>query len=315
MTDLPPPVVLAVTSWDTPCGIANHTDQMLRSLVGVRYRYPSAESLDPNWVLGELDQFTVCWINHHDALHSRWRVEHLHALRAAGKRIVVTWHDTQAAGNSDKAKAFCEAADVFVVHEPVTDLPGSIWLRQGVHRGVEPWAYDFPPHVPILGTVGFSQGWRAFDQLAAVTADCGWGLVILSCNATAAEENRWRETNPTLRCTRRWLDTSEVVARLTGCDATVFVHQCANTGTSGTIRLGIAARKPVIAMESKQYRDLKESEYAGCIEWCEDFEELGWLLGQIRIQRTDPLTVRLATADSWERQGRRYAELLRGDTL
>lgn len=308
------PTVLAVTSTGV-CGIADHTDQMLSSLIGVAFLTPSADSLDPTWVLHRTDLFTVCWINHHDALHSRWTVADVESLKLASKRVVVTWHDSKPDGNSEKAKAFCALADAFLVHEPVADLPGSIYLRQGIHRGMSPWQYLFPMHQPILGTVGFNQGWRAFDRLAEVTAENGWALVILSCNATAADEARWREKNPSLYCERRWLATSQVVAHLTGCDATAFVHQCANNGTSGTIRLGIAARKPVIALESKQYRDLKESEYSGCIEWCEDFEELGWLLGQVRIQRTDPLVVRLATADSWERQGRRYAELLRGETL
>lgn len=322
-------LVLLATSWDTRCGIADYAAHWKTAVEAADrsiYVAPSSVALDPDLALNLVHNlgYGWVWLNHHDALHSRWAPEHAVAVKEAGAHLGVTYHDTREgtadAPNSPKAKALCELADAFVVHEPTADLPGAILIRQGVHRGVGPWTYDRSsegwlayPQQPILGTVGFNQGWREFDQLARLTEEAGWGLVILSNNATVEDEARWRELNPALYCVREWLPTAQLVSLLAGCDATAFVHQCANTGTSGAIRLGLAARKPVVAVKSRQYRDLYLSQWGGGVHWCDRLEAVPDVLDRVPIGRVSTWIARAAERDSWRRQGLRYARLLRGE--
>lgn len=317
--------ILLVTSWNTPCGIADFSQQWQENVQAVDRSVivtPSAEALDPAWALERLEGYAWVYLQHHDALHSRWQPEHIIEIHRRGIRVGVEYHDTFdgiTAPNSHKARSLNALADAFVVHEPVADLEGAVLIRQGVHAGVRPFDWRKAgvdagvlayPNQPILGTVGFNQGWREFGKLAELTARCGWALVLLSNNATAEDEAVWRATNPYLFCARQWLPAGQLVSFLAGCDATCFIHQCANAGTSGAIRLGLAARKPVIAGESRQYRDLRAAEGNSLIRWCAGLGDLQDVLGTIPIQPVDPGIVFLAARDAWTVAGRRYAELL-----
>ncbi len=72
-----------------------------------------------------------------------------------------------------------------------------------------------------------------------------------------------------------FVERRSVVAWLTACDATAFLYLNANTGTSGAIRMGIAARRPMLATDPdvcRQFRDLKDvglSTGSG-ISWLDD---------------------------------------------
>src|SRR5207244_7148682 len=111
-----------------------------------------------------------------------------------------------------------------------------------------------PP--PILGTAGFNFPWKNFDRLAQVTAGAGWAYLVCSNNATEADEKRWTKANPYTYVIRGFQPTAAIVGALMGCDATCWPYECANSGTSGAIRLGRAARTPVIAWNTRQFRDL-----------------------------------------------------------
>lgn len=326
--------VLMATSWNAVCGISDFARQAIDALweadTSIQIT-PYAEALDPLWVAEQIwlgdgrdgrtgrlsrQPVDVLWLNYHLGLHSRWTPEAVNrVVGILGCRLLITQHDTRGEAEPDPLLvALHDLADAYVVHEPVIGLPKAILIRQGVHRGVEPILHERVAYSnqPVLGTVGFNQGWRQFDELARITADAGWALMILSCNATDADEARWRALNPHLLCERRWMPTSELVARLSDCDATAFVHACANTGTSGTIRLGIAARKPVFAVLGRQYRDLREDSDPSPIRWLDAVERLPIVLRGTLQWKCCPGIVGLAARDSWANQGRKYAEILKG---
>ena len=239
--------VLLVTSWDTSCGIAEHS-RLLKEYVeradpGIEI-IPSAEALDPDWALTmSRADWGLIHLNHHDALHSRWTPAHVQAIEEAGTPVVVTFHDTTA-GVSDqpssaKLKAFTQVASSTIVHEPVGDIKAIYW-RQGVPdapRYQRPLEWEKPPCLypqqPILGTVGFNFPWKNYDRLCQLTQEVGWGLILLANNATPADVDRWQGLNPACLAVPGFLSTNEVLGYLSACDATVFAYECANTGTSG----------------------------------------------------------------------------------
>lgn len=316
--------VLAVTPWGGACGIANYAASLLEAVQQADPAIvfePRPEALDPVWVFDELARAAVgvIWLNYHRGLHSRWTPEAVQHLQAHGVKVLITFHDTYGEREPDPlTRDLYTTAEAFVVHEPCVALPRAHVIRQGVPDWQSPYRYDRSPQSwcgrrPLLGTCGFNFPWKNFDRLAAVTAEAGWAYLVLSNNATDADAARWLATNPHSMIIQGVLSTAGMVGYLAGCDATAFPYECANSGTSGAIRLGLAARKPVLAFaHCRQFRDLfGDADAAGAIRWAMDWRGLGRSLRSLDLQRVDPGIVYLAERDAWTRQGQRYATLFR----
>lgn len=335
--------VLLVTS-EGACGIAEHS-ALLKAAVEAADPtieiVANAEALDPMEV--SLHGYDLVHLNYQAALHSRWRPDQIEYSRREFKiPFVLTYHDT-GVPNSDQCKALHAVADAFVVHEPAEDLPGAIYWRQGVpamqprvvygadasFRGgalalpVQPnrdFCFKQYSAQPVLGTVGFPFPWKNYDLLATVTAAAGWALVLLAPTATPAQVSSWQRANPYTLVRTDFVPREAVVAHLAGCDASAFLYTCANTGTSGAIRQGLAARKPVLAAPPgvcRQFRDLAlaygdPSTRSSPITWVvPEPDRLVLALRQLAIGRVDPNVAFVAEQDSWARLGARYAGLYR----
>lgn len=291
--------VFLVTS-EGPCGIAEHSAYLREALApfdDIQLRGNPA-SLDPAWLftttMSPMPQ--IVHLNYHAALHSRWQPQHVEDLQTHGIKVVITYHDT-GVPNSQQCRDLYAVADAFVVHEPCKDLPKAHYWRQGIPGRQLPYAY-LETRRPIVGTVGFDFPWKNFSLLAEAAALAGWSHEIIGG-------------------TDQFLPREDVVARLSGCDATAFLYNCHNTGTSGAIRQGIAARKPVIASRfpfGRQFRDLQEDDLGNrVITWVEPtLEQVVEALSRVKIAPLDAGMVRLAERDSWARLGQKYAQLYRG---
>lgn len=332
--------VLLVTTWNAVCGISEHSAMLKEAVEGVdpEIRLTPWDRLHPEQARGQdgAIPFPIIHLNYHAALHSQWTADWIRQFQAVGQKVLVTYHDT-GVPNSDQAKTICAAADAFVVHEPYDDLerenrglPKGHYWRQGVPDWQAPMQYNddlrsWRGRRPIVGTVGFPFPWKNYDLLCEASALAGWATLLLAPNATPAQVDRWRTLNPATLVETTFIPREAVVAHLAGCDATAFLYSCANTGTSGAIRQGIAARKPLLALSGcRQFRDLDEdiapSRYRyrhNGIVWLPDGTPQGVAeaLQQVPIQRVDPGIVALAARDSWARLGAKYAALYRELTV
>lgn len=312
--------VLLVTTWGIPCGIAEHSAYLKEA---VEAADPDIElvpepNLDPQTTLTM--PYPVVHLNYHAALHSQWTPEWIHLHQAHGVKVLVTYHDT-GVPNSDQCKAICAAADCAVVHEPFDDLEGNVhYMRMGVPGWVPPATFDrslssWCGRRPILGTIGFPFPWKNYDTLALITVELGWALLLIAPNTTDEDKARWEAANPYSLAYQQFAHRVDVAHLLAGCDATAFCYTCANTGQSGAVLQGIAARKPVIAFSTcRQFRALFADKLGRtAITWCERFEDVKFALAHfIRIERVNPAIVALAEQDSWAKVGQQYAELYRG---
>src|SRR5204863_6967412 len=205
-------------------------------------------------------------------------------------------------------------ADAFIVHEPCVGLHGAIYWRQGVPEaeGLLGRLHVQYPSRPILGTVGFDFPWKNYTLLAQLTAKYGWGLQICVPEITKERQAELEAINPWTQFALN-LPTREVIATLAECDATAFLYVCANSGTSAAIRLGIAARKPLIAFSTcRQFRDLLLDPFGSvAISWATTVEEVEIRLRTTNLSRFDTCVTALAEQDSWRHLGRQYANLYR----
>lgn len=320
--------VLLVSTWNTACGIAEHAAYLKESVEATDSEIQVdvlAEALNPGWIAFQCERadFPIIHLNYQAALHSRWTPTEIKQYRSRGHRVVVTFHDT-GVPNSDLCKAIVDAADVTIVHEPAEDLPAEKirYWRMGVPGWSYPHVFDMsirtkPTHDqwcgcrPILGTIGFPFPWKNYDELARVTAAAGWALLLIAPNATIEQQVRWHELNPYIHVIPEFVPRNRAISLLAGCDATAFCYVCHNTGQSGAILQGIAARKPVIALSTcRQFRALLQDDLgAEAIRWATTFDDVAWHLRHTTIARVDPATVALAEQDSWTRLGHKYAAL------
>lgn len=316
----PPLRVLLATTWGIACGISEHAFYLKQAVEAADPTIeviPVPGALDPDRVDHTRGgNWDLLHLNYHAALHSRWTPKHILDARASGvyKGVVTTYHDT-GVPNSDQCKAVCAVSDAAVVHEPFDDLEGEIYYWR---MGVPEVAGQDRPHPlsgsrPVLGTVGFNFGWKCYDELARVTEKVGWALCLIAPNATPEDEARWKTINPWVDVISGFLDRESVVLVLKTCDATAFTYVCHNTGQSGAILQGIAAKKPVIALKTcRQFRALYDDPLARhALIWCETFEEVAAHLGNLQLTRLDPMTNQLAHQDRWSEVGKRYAALYR----
>lgn len=315
--------VLLVTTWDTPCGIAEHSALLKQAVEGADsgITVEPFPHLHPVALLGALPanaQRTVgvVHLNYHAALHSQWTPAEIRILQETGYKVLVTYHDT-GVPNSQQAKDVCAAADAFVVHEPYDDLEGhGHYWRQGVPDWQPPTLFDHRGVTgprPIVGTVGFPFPWKNYDLLCEASAQAGWATVLIAPKATPEQIAGWRARQPHLIVYDQFVRRETVVSLLSGCDATVFVYANANTGTSGAIRQGIAARKPVLASAYPINRQVRDLSANGAIRWLSalDVDTVALNLSLVPIQRVDPGIVALAHRDSWTGLGTKYAQLYR----
>ncbi len=324
--------VTLVSTWDIPCGISEHSAYLKAAIEAAdpNIQIGIEVNLHPNAVLApripiweERPDWMV--LNYHAALHSQWHPEHVRHVQAQGSRVLVVYHDT-GIPNSDQCLALHAVADAFIIHEPAQDLPGAIYLRQGIPD----WA-TLPIYVckgdgrsltggrcPVVGTIGFPFSWKNYDLLLQGAALAGWGVLLIAPGATLEQQVHWHDLNPEIRVIPEFTPRNEAVALLSGCDATAFLYANANTGTSGAIRQGIATRKPVIATAlgiCRQFTDLYlDAVGHSAIRWMNSLgvEDVAEKLASTLPLPFDPAVVRLAHQDSWATQGARYAQILRG---
>lgn len=319
----PPLRVLLATTWGIACGISEHAFYLKQAVEAADPTIeviPVPGALDPDRVDHTRGgNWDVLHLNYHAALHSRWTPKHILDARASGvyKGVITTYHDT-GVPNSDQCKAVCAVSDAAVVHEPFDDLEGEIYYwRMGVpeSRDAVGDPHSRQSDYPILGTVGFPFPWKCYDELCRVTAKVGWGLMLLAPSPTLTDITRWYGLNPLVEVETRFQPRDQVLADLRTCDATAFTYVCHNTGQSGAILQGIAAKKPVFALSTcRQFRALYDDRLGNrSICWISTFEELAHQLsdGMLHMGRLDVQTAALAHQDRWSEVGKRYSALYR----
>lgn len=328
------------------CGIAEHSRMLINSLPEVAFH------LDPAWLdpqafaaVNPIEQrYDVVHLNYHRGLHSRWTPEVLRTF--PDLRFVITFHDTYEVQPDGLAWDLLACPNVrgMVVHEPC-DLWDEYELKLGgvlpAHYGenrhkVHYWRQPCPDPLgrgsvassplfakdtwrPTLGTLGFDFPWKNYDLLARATGELGWNLLILG-EVTPERRNALAALNKRTFFEGYEPETWQAVAKLAACDATAFLYTCANSGTSGAIRVGMTAGKPLVAAKGcRQFRDLEGAKDGWPITWIEPTEQgLHRLLTGLSMPHFTQMPqgfhlglIALAHANSWEKIGPKYAVLYR----
>jgi hypothetical protein len=337
--------VLLVTSDRDQCGVREYG----RFLKGAVEKADEGIEIDefPDTGPGEVGRaegYDVLHLNHHAALHSRWKREIIERLQGQDCPVVVTQHDTFETAEIMRERNFEDfrGANLLVVHEPVEGLQTQGLMRghmkevgafrAGAHLGVKYLRQPVPAHLwtfrrprthpkwrGVLGLCGFDFPWKGFEPAIRGTREADWGCLLFSPNITIDRAEELQQMHPTgLQIIPGWSSAGDIVKSLSACDATAFLYSTGNSGTSGAIRLGLAARRPLLATPGcRQHRDLAQS-VAGsrAITWIQPrvkdvADELGLLEAKPYWETRQRRIEELAEGDSWAQAGEVYAQAYR----
>lgn len=332
--------VLFVTSPNPECGIWEHGEMLREALERVAPEF-SLTTIGPEEGLrisrnpGALWDYHLVVVNHQANLHAAWTphvTRELMTPERAGMPVVVIQHDTFETREIMLGRGlpdFVGACSRLIVHERVGNLafPGVHYIRQGIYTPIAELPPPAPPAAlspavrPTVGTVGFPFPWKNYDLLCKCARAAGWNVLLIAPGATVEQCVEWQGifegAESTLEIVPQFLPREEVMQRLAACQATAFLYQTGNSGTSGAIRMGFAARRPVIAFKNRQVLDLLATAVGRrAAMWCESEDAVVQALQELAgdaetwIARQSWAAV-LAEAESWDRQAVEIAGVFR----
>lgn len=302
--------ITLVTSNRKHCGIREYGKFLMAEFANDP-EVQITEVANPDALSLGLPDADIIHVNHHAALHSSWREDTVAQYQKHGYKVTVTQHDTFEDFRIMQERGFPDfrRANGLVVHEDVNRLNGNNihYIPQGVlpaAKGAEQVA------VHTLGSAGFDFPWKNYDMLARVTSDAGWVLLLIAPEMSQSRVEEIKRINPGSMVLTSWLSAEEVVFLLSSCTATGFLYSTGNSGTSGAIRLGIAARRPMVAFQSRQNRDLAK-ELA--LNWVNTEEEAKQQLSAFGYKEVVAANVdwmkELADSQSWGNAAKQYKEM------
>ena len=320
--------ILFVTTDREDCGVREYGKTLMEFAVKADPGLVFQEWTNPNPMsIPHPDGYDIVHLNHvrgifsvnsgmGEYLWSNGQIDFLHEL---GKAVIVTQHDSTEnwATMMYYKLADFTAADALVVHEKVKGLtdscPRAHFFPQGVLPAEQP---RYSGNQFRVGSVGFPFPWKNYDLLCEASAEAGWGVVLIAPRATPVQIEKWRSLNERAEIYPEFLPRKEMVQILSGCDATAFLYRLVDfqgSGSSAAIRVGIAARKPVIAFPASINRQVKDLEGDNRILWALDKAGVVKRLHSCEdpdFSKAASEGIRqIAERDSWEEVGRRYARL------
>jgi len=340
MAALSPVKVLLVTSDREACGIREYGLMLKEAVEGSsnvqveEFPFTAPDRLLDR-VCSPSSRPDIVHLNHHAALHSQWGPDHIWALRALGMKVVVTQHDTFESWEIMQSRRFLDArdADLLIIHEKVEGLEGPrVWqMRQPIPeappavKSGEAWLRRLKgiQWKHYVGSVGFNLLHKGFPTLVDGARRAGWGCRLIVPGITVEEAEDLQRIHPEgLELMTGWRPRGHVIAALATCDMLGFPYVTGGSGTSGALRLGIAARRPVFTSPkgvNRQTLDLPEDHWVMRVDPSpQGIEEAlrGWADPKREFDRWANEAGILAEMDGWEPMGwelaRRYVGLVRG---
>lgn len=312
--------VALITSWPPElCGIASNSvnvvnhkaaDVEYKIIEGCAWARPFTEAQ----VLNESQDCDIVHLSYERNLHAGLSPAVFHRLREQGKKLVITYHNVWPGDHQDDN--MLAVFDAIVSQDPASPAErGFIYIPQGV--------MEITPSERVerkLGTAGFPTAIKGGHLVAQVARTLGLGMLIFAPTSRHADAvwmaNEIRKQVPEAEIVHDFLPQEVVATRLSECLATVWAYGAhgAQSGISGSVRLGLAARRPIVVSRCGMYRDLwYKSEHSDEICWLESeqptVESMLPAVEEAIQEKKRPLTI--ARDMSWVTAGEKYAEVYR----
>lgn len=257
-----------VTSWPPEiCGIGSNSVNIVRHkepdveykiIEGSAWAFPFTDEQ----VMEESQDCDIIHLAYERNLHAGLTPKVFQELRKQGKKTVITWHNVWPGDHQDDD--MLEAFDVVVTQDPISPQErGFVYIPQGVLE-VETVPDD---KVEMkLGTAGFPTFFKGGHIMAQVAKELGLGMLMFapqSIHSNAHSIDREvRRILPEAEIEHEFLPQAVIAKRLSECVMTLWLYwfHPGVSGISGSVRLGLAAKRPIVVSRCGMYRDLFPSQ-------------------------------------------------------
>lgn len=320
--------VALLTTWEERCGIYSH------SLNIVNHRVPGIEYVivprpwSPEQIVAAAQDCDIVHVSYEHNLHGHLVGTGIfQRLREAGKKTVCTFHNIWPTDGRylisspfyTRQNLILKEFDAVVVQDPHTDpKDGFIYIPQGV--------MDVPKAdtvEPKLGTAGFPTEAKGSLIMAHVARELGLGVMQFMPESKHADAHgmaaRIRGMVPNADLYFDFHPQEYIASRLSECLVTCWLYRAhmGQSGIAGSVRLGLAAGRPVVISRCAMYRDLFDH-YEDEIYFVESdqpgFENVLPVVQKVLadIEAGNPKRPdRVIRECSWQKCGQMYAEIYR----
>lgn len=305
--------VALVTNWHLQCGNAQYGRDLRNELekefdVGVFDEPAKANEAD------------VVVINWHP---SRVTVspQMVQDLQSKGMKVIVILQNSNERGYYAQQGDPCLVANAVVSHQEMkTNIPNLVVIPHGIPV-VDGLDVVFPDSRLRIGIAGFPYAWKRFDLTARVAQELGGVSLLIApthdMGDTTTPIQNIVARYPTAEVVRDWLPVDDVVRRLSSCTLNIFWYQHMPpddlSGQSGSVRLGIAAKRPLIVSKHPKLSSIRE--YTDEVYVAETEEDVAALARQIFLDQKVGMWVRkpkrLLEDMGWDKTGLMYRELIK----
>lgn len=303
--------LLLVTNFDEKCGNAADGRMMAENL-GKWYEVSCASSL-----LGVDEIPDVVVVNWHPS-RVPLQASDMRRLREMKKKVVVVWQNSHQGPLDEVEATVLPLADAVVAHEKVEVLPSARVLPVGI------WEVDGLPQMaeePTIATCGFPFAWKGFDSVVNAAASLGVRCLLVAPEYPGMnfqpDYARWATTlGDGLTLVTEFLTETQVVRTMARAWVNVFAFRSHGgddqLGQSGSARMGVAARRPVLLSTHKKLDTLREPEDASYT--FEGDIELRNTLDMVIYRMKHSMSVRSPDAiierQGWSKIGPMYRDLI-----
>jgi hypothetical protein len=259
--------VALITSWPPEiCGIASNAvnivkhkepDVEYRIIEGSAWAYPFTDEQ----VREESKDCDIVHLSYERNLHAGLTPNVFHELRRMGKKTVITYHNVWPDDHQDDD--MLEAFDVVVSQDPKSpERSGFFYIPQGVME------VETVPDSKVemkIGSAGFPTFFKGGHIMAQVAKELHLGMLLFApASIHANSEGLTREVRarvPDAEIVHDFLPQEVIARRLSECVVTTWLYgsHAGQSGISGSVRLGLAAKRPMVVSKCGMYRDLYQA--------------------------------------------------------
>lgn len=257
-----------VSNWGERCGVAEYAQNLVDHLDGSGVEVKEVGlPLTFEHVFVETADVDVIHFNYASGIFRNMKLEDWPKFKSRGQKTMLTFHDS----SQDMIQRISRSGlfDRMVVHEKVDP-----WRKyiDAVTVIPQPVKLVYIPQTEVqqkIGVVGFPFPWKGFWRVAMAAKRLGLGFMALlsesdQVDVKGAEVDILRRY-PAAEVNTEWLVYRHIIQKLAECSMTVFDYDYSYVGhplygISAAVRMAMAAKRPLLVSNCRQFRDLTDYE-------------------------------------------------------
>ena len=306
-----------ISNWDRQCGNAQYARDLIAELEKefVVVGLPASMDQVRQTNIDEVDVVIVNWHPSRVTLTE----QDMTWLKEKGKKVILILQNSFQESTFVDFGSMLLVVDMVVAHEEMTFMGEQPKFRC-IQHGIPEIEVPAPYEDKWIGTAGFAFPWKRFDVVAEAAKKFGARCRIISSQSDQMDTKSLLDgiaghLGPLADMHRDWYPVQEVVQMLAECALNIFWFNSYSLedrlGQSGSVRLGLAAKRPTIISTHKKFRTLLP--YGDELYICLREEDVYQAVEEIlAAPEKAKLPKRLLEEMGWSKTGAQYRALVHG---